>query len=260
MKKMKKLIMLLTMALSLSMLTGCLSLFLLAGSDDDNKESSQVAETRKPRERPVSSKNENTGKPQKKPIPRKKPIPAKTGNSSTCSGNSCNITKPNTSSGKKTNNDYLAEVKNFEFTTEDLDGRTVTSDIFKDYDVTVLTIWGSRCGRCKREMPHLQTIYEKFKNRNCNVIAVLADYKINSQSISRAKGVLNTAGVQFKCLKSNRDFMPLLRYIRPIPVVLFFDKDGNVIAEDGNDIFAGVVASEEELSQAMEKALRAVSK
>ncbi len=67
MKNMKKLIMLIAMAVSLSMLTGCFS-FLLAGTDDDDsREQNQVAETRKPKPRPRPRQKRPRPKPQPKP-------------------------------------------------------------------------------------------------------------------------------------------------------------------------------------------------
>ena len=38
------------------------------------------------------------------------------------------------------------------FSTKDLDGNTVTSEIFENYDVTLVNIWGTFCGPCKAEL------------------------------------------------------------------------------------------------------------
>ena len=37
----------------------------------------------------------------------------------------------------------------------DLDGETVTNDLFAEKDLTVLNVWGTFCGPCVAEMPEL---------------------------------------------------------------------------------------------------------
>ena len=61
------------------------------------------------------------------------------------------------------------------FSTKDLDGNTVTSDIFENYDVTLVNIWGTFCGPCKTELPHLEAAYKAYADKKVNVIAVTAD-------------------------------------------------------------------------------------
>ena len=41
----------------------------------------------------------------------------------------------------------------------DLNGDTVTQDIFKDYDITMINIWATWCGPCRSELPEIQAAY-----------------------------------------------------------------------------------------------------
>jgi thiol-disulfide isomerase/thioredoxin len=43
-------------------------------------------------------------------------------------------------------------------------------DIKSDY--TVITIWESNCGHCKKEMPKLQELYEKYKSKGLEIYAI----------------------------------------------------------------------------------------
>ena len=52
-----------------------------------------------------------------------------------------------------------------EFTTQDLDGNTVTQDIFKEHKLTLVNAMGTWCSPCVQVLPALQMIYENMKTR-----------------------------------------------------------------------------------------------
>ena len=43
-----------------------------------------------------------------------------------------------------------------QFSEVDTQGNTVTSDIFADYDATIINFWNNGCGTCIAEMPDLE--------------------------------------------------------------------------------------------------------
>jgi len=49
------------------------------------------------------------------------------------------------------------------FEATDFNGNTVTNEIFKGYDVTIVNFWTNGCGSCIAEMPELEEYYQKFK-------------------------------------------------------------------------------------------------
>ena len=52
-----------------------------------------------------------------------------------------------------------------EFTTQDLDGNTVTQDIFKEHKLTLVNAMGTWCSPCVQELPELQKLYENMKDK-----------------------------------------------------------------------------------------------
>jgi peroxiredoxin len=62
-----------------------------------------------------------------------------------------------------------------DFTTVDLDGNKVTLSSFNGSKVVLLNFWGLRCGACIEEMPHLNAIYGKYKDKGLVVLGVDTD-------------------------------------------------------------------------------------
>ena len=62
-----------------------------------------------------------------------------------------------------------------EFSEVDIAGDEISSDIFADYDATIVNFWNNGCGSCIAEMPELEELYQDFKERNINLIGVGTD-------------------------------------------------------------------------------------
>lgn len=60
-----------------------------------------------------------------------------------------------------------------EFSEVDIAGDEISSDIFTDYDATIVNFWNNGCGSCIAEMPELEELYQDFKERNINLIGVV---------------------------------------------------------------------------------------
>ena len=56
------------------------------------------------------------------------------------------------------------------FTEVGTQGNPVSSDIFADYDATIVNFWNNGCGSCVAEMPELEELYQDFQERNINLI------------------------------------------------------------------------------------------
>lgn len=61
-----------------------------------------------------------------------------------------------------------------QFSTTDMDGKNVTNDIFKDYDLTVVNFWATYCNPCIDELPELAE-WKKELPDNVNLIGLLVD-------------------------------------------------------------------------------------
>ena len=62
-----------------------------------------------------------------------------------------------------------------DFTAVDLDGGKVTLSSFNGSKAVLLNFWGLRCGACIEEMPHLNALYNKYKDKGLAVLGVDTD-------------------------------------------------------------------------------------
>jgi cytochrome c biogenesis protein CcmG/thiol:disulfide interchange protein DsbE len=76
------------------------------------------------------------------------------------------------------------DLKAPDFTAEDLDGNNVTLSKILESGPVVISFWATWCKPCVRELPHLQEIYDKYKDRGFSVLAISVD---SPRSLSKVK-------------------------------------------------------------------------
>ncbi len=110
----------------------------------------------------------------------------------------------------------------FEFALPDINGDTVRLSDFKE-KVVLVYLWGSFCGPCKKEIPHLLELKKDFVNTDLVVVGISTDkikLKNNWLSIARSVGGVqlldseNTLSQYYKCTS--------------VPHFLIFDKEGRI--------------------------------
>ena len=118
------------------------------------------------------------------------------------------------------------------FTTLDLDGNTVTNDIFLGKKLTVVNVWGTFCGPCINEMPELAQ-WDSEMPEGVQIIGLVSDlYSADdAETLDTAKQICEATGVTFPSLIASEDFMPLLSGIVGVPTTLFVDGSGVLVGE-----------------------------
>ena len=109
------------------------------------------------------------------------------------------------------------------FTTTDMDGNTVTQDIFANYDLTVVNIWTTWCIYCIEEMPALAQ-FKTMLPDNVNFITLCEDA---STDMELAEKILQASGANFQTLIANQEIIDQYLYnVYSIPTTLFLDSNG----------------------------------
>ena len=118
------------------------------------------------------------------------------------------------------------------FTTTDLDGNTVTNDIFAGKKLTVVNIWGTFCGPCINEMPELAQ-WDAEMPEDVQIIGLVSDLTTASDTatLETAKEICAATGVTFPSMVANEDFIPLLSGVIGVPTTLFVDGSGAIVGE-----------------------------
>ena len=86
------------------------------------------------------------------------------------------------------------------FETTDLKGNKMSSgDIFGDHDLTLVNLWGTYCGPCIREMPDLQVLNERLKEKNCAVVGIVIDVSSSKDTamVRAAESIIEDTGVKY---------------------------------------------------------------
>lgn len=123
------------------------------------------------------------------------------------------------------------------FTTQDINGQSVTQDIFKDYDLTLVNIFATWCSPCVSEMPDLEKLHQQMADKNVNVVGILLDAmdedgNLDQNAISEAQQLVKDTGVTYPVLIPDAGYMNgRLSNIEAFPETFFVDKDGNIVGE-----------------------------
>lgn len=116
-----------------------------------------------------------------------------------------------------------------EFKTQDLEGNEITQEIMKDKKITMINVWGTFCGPCIEEMPDLQKIYEEYKGEDFNLIGLVADVKLGSDT-QEATAVVNQTGVKYKNVLVNEVLnKEILSHFDYVPFTIFVNSEGKIL-------------------------------
>ncbi|MDY0943199.1 thiol-disulfide oxidoreductase ResA [Priestia megaterium] len=111
----------------------------------------------------------------------------------------------------------------YDFSLQDLDGNEISLSDFKGRSV-VLNFWATYCPPCEKEMPYLNNIYEEYKKKGIEVLAVNA----------KEPRIIVSPFVKEKNLKFpvllDRTGTTVDQYkVLNLPVTLFIDENGTII-------------------------------
>ncbi len=120
----------------------------------------------------------------------------------------------------------VAEKISFEAT--DIDDNIVTDEIFNNYDLTMINVWGTGCVPCIEEMPGLAKFHDGLPT-NVNMISVCVDYDADPQF---AEDILSQSSANFTTLKvSDSLFESVLTKAQALPTTIFVDREGNIVGD-----------------------------
>ena len=143
-----------------------------------------------------------------------------------------------------------------QFSELDVQGNTVTSDIFADYDATVVNFWNNGCGTCIEEMPELEEYYQDFKEKNINLIGVASDSGESEEQRETAQNILAEKGITYTNLSPDPDnslYLDFISQLAGYPTTYVVDREGNVV---GAPIIGNVKAQEDTLNARLEQAMK----
>lgn len=115
------------------------------------------------------------------------------------------------------------------FDTVTLTGDKVTSDLFKDYKITMINLWTTDCSPCIEEMPDIAKLYDS-KPEGSNIISICIDTVDDEKAVKFATKVMKDAGANFMTLIPDEVLQnTLTNQTRVYPTTIFVDSNGKVV-------------------------------
>ena len=119
-----------------------------------------------------------------------------------------------------------------EFSETDTEGNAVSSDMFADYDVTIVNFWNNGCGTCIAEMPELEEMYQEFQKDNINLIGVGTDSGEGDEQLELARSILKEKGVTYPNVvpdPENDFYKEFIAELAGYPTTYVVDSEGNIV-------------------------------
>lgn len=118
-----------------------------------------------------------------------------------------------------------------EFSVVDIEGNTVTDDIFSQAELTVVNFWATYCNPCINELPDLG-MWSESMDENLQIIGVLVDVKsLDSDEYTNAQTIVEETGAHYPHLVADEQFDDIISQIVGVPTTFFVDRDGNIVGE-----------------------------
>ncbi len=126
----------------------------------------------------------------------------------------------NTSAGKK--------YTDFTITREGAEPQSL-SQFIEPGHWTIVDFWASWCGPCRREIPVIKELYDKYKSAGLNVVGVAV-----KDNPDQTREAMEHDGITWPVIIADeRDDVACMAYgVQSIPCILLVDPDGVIVARD----------------------------
>lgn len=112
---------------------------------------------------------------------------------------------------------------NFDFALPNLDGKLLGLKDFKG-KVFIINFWATWCPACEEEIPKLNELSERYKNKGLVVIGIALD----KDSLNLVESFVQRKGIRYSVLKGNEQVLRGLEGFSGMPTSLIVDQKGNI--------------------------------
>ena len=152
-----------------------------------------------------------------------------------CAGNSGELpveptSKPDAASGPDTSGASSSEEEHtpiyITFEGTDLEGNTVSQDVFSQSKLTMVNVWATYCNPCLSEMPGLGELAAEYDPAEFQLIGIVSDV-MEGEDRSLVERLIQETGADYPHLLANDSIgQAILSSVSGVPTTFFFDGEG----------------------------------
>ena len=109
------------------------------------------------------------------------------------------------------------------FTLPSRDGKTVSLADLKG-QVVMVNFWATWCGPCRKEMPHLEALHQRYSSLGFTLLGV----NVENDPAGAKKWLEDNGPVTFPILLDTKNQVSKLYKVAGMPTSVFIDRKGNV--------------------------------
>lgn len=108
----------------------------------------------------------------------------------------------------------------------DLEGNTISEDIFLQSNLTMVNVWATYCNPCLNEMPGLGELASEYEQSEFQIIGIVSDVK-EGEDQTLVESLIQRTGANYPHLLANDSiYQSLLAGVSGVPTTFFFDGEG----------------------------------
>lgn len=118
------------------------------------------------------------------------------------------------------------------FEAKDMDGNTVSSDIFSESKLTMVNVWATYCNPCLSEMPGLGELAGEYDSKDFQIIGIISDVQegVDQEGMDYVSALIEWTGADYTHLLLNESVLyALLKDVYAVPTTFFIDENGMIL-------------------------------
>ncbi len=109
----------------------------------------------------------------------------------------------------------------------DLDGKTASLGDYKG-KVLVIDFWGTWCGPCRQELPLVQKIYERYRERQVAFVGINWERDTGPDMNNRVRSYMTSTGLTFPCVLDSDRTAQIAYDVEGFPSLFVIDRTGKI--------------------------------
>lgn len=116
-----------------------------------------------------------------------------------------------------------------DFLLKNIADEQISSDIFEENDINIVSIWQSSCEPCTGQLEALNIIYDEYKDDSVNIVGIAVD-NIEVDGEENIRNVVENSKLDFTNLMADEKYRDmLLDYVAGTPTVFILGRDGQFL-------------------------------